>query len=222
MSHRVLLYLDMHPLTPHQIEEVESALAGMRTAYNHFKIEPCHFTGIPDDLSSLDYIPYELPMAEEYAAGSVAFSLAWGHVLATSFGFKWVTTDDCAGTKGFALWHEDPSVLIFPYFRLLEITRSSGPQDSPAESLWFDTIRYFDNRLYIPDGWHPVFDAVHCADKLGCPSSTTNACQRLLDIVPEFYDTMSTHPYGWARNKQWDKLADYADHLATNYQLTNR
>ena len=212
----------MHSLTQDQTEAIESALAGMRTAYNQFKIEPCHFTGIPDDLSSLDYISYELPMADEYAAGSVAFSLAWGHVLATSFGFSWVNAEDCAGPRLFALQHEDPSALIFPYVRLLEITQSSGNQDSPAESLWFDTIRYFDHCSYIPDGWHPVFDAIHCPDKLGCPKSTTKACQRLVDIVPDFYATMSTYPYSWARNKQWNELSDYADQLATDYQLTNR
>lgn len=212
----------MQPLTPHQIDAIESAVAGMRTAFNAFQVEPCHFTGIPDDLSSLDFIPYELPMADEFAAGSVAFALAWGHVLATSFGFNWVATNDRAGTNEFALRHEDPAVLIFPYYRLLEITQSSGPQDSPAESLWFDTIRYIDQRANIPQGWHPVFDAAHFADKLGCPSSTTKACQRLIDIVPEFYATMSTYPYGWARNEQWDKLANYADQMATNYQLINR
>lgn len=211
----------MHPLTLYETEAIESALARMRTAYNHFKVEPCEFTGIPDDLSSLDYIPYELPMRDEYAAGSVAFALAWGHVLATSFGFSWVALDDFADPKGFALRHEDPSILIFPYFRLLEITQSSGCQN-PAESLWFDVIRYFDHRSYIPDGWHSVFDAVHCPSKLRCPNSTTKACQRLIDIVPEFYSTMSTYPYDWARNQQWDKLNDYADQLATNYLLTNR
>ena len=67
----------------------------------------------------------------------------------------------------------------------------------------------------------PVFDAVHCSTKLGCPNSTTQACHRLIDIVPEFYASMSTYPYDWARNKQWDKLNEYADQLATNYQLTN-
>ena len=209
-------------LTPNQMEMIESALAGMRTAYNQFKVEPCYFTGIPDDLSSLDYIPYELPMADEYSAGSVAFSLAWGHVLKTSFGFSWVTTNDCGGPKCFALQHEDPAVLIFPYFRLLEITRSSGNQDSPAESLWFDTIRYFDHRSCVPDGWHPVFDAIHCPDKHGCPSSVTKACERLVNTMPEFYGTMSTYPYRWARNKQWDKLSEYADQLATNHLLSNR
>lgn len=212
----------MQSLRPDQNDSIESALEGMRNAYNRFNVEPCHFTGIPEDLSSLDYIPYELPMQDEYAAGSVAFALAWGHVLANSFGFHWVTTNDCAGPPCFALRHEAPSVLIFPYFRLLEITQSSGTQDSPAGSLWFETIRYFDHRSYIPDGWHPVFDAVQCSEKLGCPNSTTKACQRLIDIVPEFYTTMSTYPYKWARRKQWDKLTEYADQLATNYRLTNR
>lgn len=212
----------MNALTPSQFEDIASALAGVRAAYNAFKVEPCQFTGIPDDLSALDYIPYELPIAVEYAAGSLAFSLAWGHVLATSFGFSWVSDNDCAGPKGFALWHENPSALIFPYFRLLEITQSSGPQDSPAESLWFDTIRYFDNRSYIPDGWHPVLDAINCPAKLGCPKSTTNACQRLVDVVPEFYASMSTYPYAWARNKKWSELTGYAEQLATHYPLTNR
>jgi hypothetical protein len=211
----------MHSLSPSQVDKIDAALAGMRTAYNRFEIEPCDFTGIPDDLSSLDFIPYELPMPEEYSAGSVAFSLAWGHVLATSFGFSWFTTDNHIGPQGFALRHEDPAVLIFPYFRLLEITQSSGGSD-PAQSLWFDTIRYFDHRLYVADGWHPVFDAVHCPDKLGCPPSVTKACQRLVEIMPEFYFTMSTYPYGWVRDKQWDKLSNYADQLARSYQLTNR
>lgn len=211
----------MASLTSEQTDVIETALAGLRTAYNRFKVEPCDFTGIPDDLSSLDYIPYELPMPEQYAAGSVAFSLAWGHVLTTSFGFSWIASADCADPKCFALRREDPSVLIFPHFRLLEITRSAGPKDSPAESLWFDTIRYYDHRSCIPDGWHPVFDAIRCPEKLGCPASVTKACQRLVDIVPEFYATMSTYPYGWARNKQWDELREYADQLATSHQLMN-
>lgn len=119
----------MRPLTPNETGAIESALTGMRTAYRHFKVEPCEFAGIPDDLSSLDYIPYELPMPDEYAAGSVAFSLAWGHVLATSFGFSWVVLDQFVDPKRFALRHKDPSTLIFPYFRLLEITQSSGCQN---------------------------------------------------------------------------------------------
>ncbi|HUG67238.1 MAG TPA: hypothetical protein VMM76_05785 [Pirellulaceae bacterium] len=204
-----------------QSEAIATALDGMRTAYNQFEVEPCHFTGIPDDLSSLDYIPYELPIADEYAAGSSAFSLAWGHVLATSFGFCWVASDDRVDPRMFALRREAPSVLLFPYFRLREITESSGPQDSPAESLWFDTIQYFDQRSYIPDGWHPVFDAVHCPNKLGCPSSLTNACQRLIDIMPEFYFTMSTYPYCWAREKKWDDFRDYAEQLANNHLLSS-
>lgn len=212
----------MHSLTHDQLEAIASALSGIQAAYNQFKVEPCHFTGIPDDLSSLDYIPYELPMADEYAAGSIAFSLAWGNVLTTSFGFSWVTGNDCAGPKEFALRHDDPTVLIFPYYRLLEIMQSSGPQDSPAESLWFDTIRYFNRCSYISDGWHPVFDAVHCPDRLRCPTSTSSACQRLIDIVPEFYASMSTYPYTWARNKQWSELTGYAEQLVTSYQLKAR
>jgi hypothetical protein len=218
---RSAAHVNMRPLTPDETEAIESALAGMRTAYNQFKVEACEFTGIPDDLSSLDYIPYELPMPEKYAAGSVAFALAWGNVLATSFGFSWVALDHFADPKGIALRHEDPSALIVPYFRLLEITQSSGCQN-PAESLWFDVIRYFDHRSCIPDGWHPVFDAVHCSSKLGCPNSTSKACQRLIEVLPVFYATMSTYPYDWARNKQWHKLTDYADQLATNYQSTNQ
>lgn len=212
----------MKPLSDQQAEAIEAALAGMRTGYNQFKTEPCHFTGMPDDLSALDYIPYELPMAEEFEAGSVAFVLTWGNVLVNSFGFHWVVSEDCVDAKGFAVRHEEPAVLIFPYYRLLEIKESSGSQDSPAESLWFETIRYFDRRSYLPEGWHPVFDAVHCAAKLGCPQATTKACQRLIEIVPEFYTTMSTYPYDWARNREWDKLTQYADQLATNYQLSNR
>lgn len=212
----------MQPLTPNQFASVESALAGMRDAYNRFDVEPCHFNGIPDDLSSLDYIPYELPVAEAYAAGSLAFSLAWGHVLRTSFGFSWVASCHTAEPEEFAVWREDPSVLIFPHFRLTEITQSSGPQDSPAESLWFETLRYFDHRSYVPDGWHPVFDAVHCPEKLGCPASTTKACRRLMDVVPEFYTTMGTYPYGWARNEEWNELEDYANQLATNHQRFRR
>ena len=212
----------MHALTPSQFEAIASALAGIRAAYNAFKVEPCHFTGIPDDLSSLDYIPYELPIAAEYAAGSLAFSLAWGNVLATSFGFKWVSGNDCAAPKEFALRHEKPSVLIFPYFRLLELTHSSVRQECPAETLWFDTIRYFDRCSYVPNGWHPVFDAASCPDKLKCPTSTTKACLRLVEEVPEFYEQMSTYPYAFARNRQWRELTDYAEQIATNYQLTNR
>jgi hypothetical protein len=117
----------------------------------------------------------------------------------------------------FALRRESPSVLLFPYFRLREIAESSGPQDSPAQSLWFDTIRYFDQRSYIPEGWHPVFDAVRCPNKLGCPSSLTNVCQRLIDIKPDFYFTMSTYRYCWAREKKWDDFRDFAKKLASNH-----
>lgn len=212
----------MHPLAPDQIEAIDSALAGMREAYNRFQVESCDFSGTPNDFAALDFIDYELPMAEEYAAGSLAYSLCWGHVLASSFGFSWVSTNDCPGPKGFALRHEDPSVLIFPYFRLLETTRSSGGGEGPAQSLWFDILRRADHCSYIPDGWHPVFDAVQSPHELGCPESTTKACQRLIQIVPEFYGTMSLYPYEWAREKQWDKLSHYCDQLVANYQLIQR
>ncbi len=212
----------MNPLSADQNEAIAIALDGMRTAYNQFDVEPCRFTGIPDDLSSLDFIPYELPIANGFDEESIPFSIAWGHVLATTFGFSWVATADRTDSRLFALQHEDPSVLIFPFFRLLEITQSSGSQDSPAESLWFDTIRYFDQRSHIPDGWHPVFDAVRCPRKLGCPASLTKACQRLIDVMPEFYYTMSTYPYCWARDRKWKELRDYADQLASsNHQLFN-
>ena len=212
----------MNPLSPAQSEAIAIALDGMRAAYNHFKVEPCHFTGIAEDLSALDCIPYELPIADEYAAGSLAFSLAWGHVLATSFGFRWVASDDQVDPRMFAVRHEEPSVLLFPYFRLREITESSGPQESPAASLWFDTIRYFDQRGYAPEGWHPVIDAVHCPHNLSCPSSLTEACRRLIDIMPEFYYTMSTYPYRWAREKKWGDFLDYAEQLANNCRLSKR
>lgn len=212
----------MQALSTDQLQTIESALAGMRAAYNAFQVEPCEFTGIPEDLSALDYIPYELPIAPEYAAGSLAFSLVWGHVLVTSFGFSWVASDDCAGPKEFAVQHDSPSVLIFPYFRLLEITRSSGPRESPAETLWFETIRFMEARAYIADGWHPVVDAAHCPERLGCPTPTSKACQRLIDTVPKFYAQMSTYPYAWARAKRWNELAEYAERLVTNHQLANR
>lgn len=211
----------MKSLSPSQAAALNSAVAGLRNAYDQFNVEPCEFAGAPDDLSSLDFIQYELPISEEYAAGSLAFSLAWGNVLVTSFGFSWVVLDHLDGHAGFALRHEEPSVLIVPYIRLLEIIQSSGCQ-SPAESLWFDVIRYFDTHAHIPDGWHPVFDAVHCPNKLDCPNSTTSACQRLIETVPEFYASMSTFPYDWARNKQWSKLNEYADRLVCNYQIPRR
>jgi hypothetical protein len=212
----------MQVLRTDQLQTIEFALAGMRATYNAFQVEPCEFTGIPEDLSALDYIPYELPIAPEYAAGSLAFSLAWGHVLVNSFGFSWVASDDCARPKEFAVQHDSPSVLIFPYFRLLEITQSSGPRESPAETLWFETIRFMETRAYIADGWHPVVDAAHCPERLGCPASTTKACQRLIDTVPEFYGKMSTYPYAWARGKRWIELTEYAEQLVTNHQLANR
>ncbi len=208
----------MHELSQDQNEAITNALNSMRTAYNRFKVEPCHFTGIPDDFSSLDYIPYELGLEEEYADGSIPFSLAWGHVLTTSFGFSWVTDVDSIDPRLFALQHKDPSVVIFPYFRLLEITLSSGSEDCPAETLWFDTIRYFDHHSEIPDGWHPVFDAEYCPEKLGCPPSLTKSCHRLIDVVPEFYYKMSTYPYSWSREGKWKELQDYADEL-TNHKL---
>jgi hypothetical protein len=214
----------MHPLTSDQTEAIETALAGMRTAYNHFEVEPpCHFTGIPDDLSSLDYILHELSMPEEFTEGSVAFSVAWGHVLATSFGFSWVATNDRVGPDGFALRHENPDALIFPYYRLLEIEESPGC-NSPAELLWFDTIRYFDHHSHVADGWHPVFDAVYCPEKLGCPPSLTKACQRLFDKMPTggFYYSMSTYPYDLARDRQWDKLRDCVDQLADSFWFNKK
>ena len=67
----------MTPLNQAQTPFIDNALAGMRTAYNRFDVLPCEFTGQPEDRAALDVIPYELPMAEEFAAGSVAYSLAW-------------------------------------------------------------------------------------------------------------------------------------------------
>lgn len=207
----------MHALTQPQYAAITSKLEGIRAAYNAFDVEPCDFSGYPEDLSALDYIPYELPIAIEYAAGSLAYALAWGNVLANSFGFTWVSNNDCAAPQEFALRHANPSVLIFPYFRLLEMTQSTGCQDGPAESLWFDTIRILDTRSFVPDGWHPVFDAVSCPSKLGCPASTTDACRRLVEAVPQFYATMSTYPYTWARNKQWNELTRYAEKIVATY-----
>ena len=207
----------MQELHSAQADAITAALDGMRSAYNRFEIQPCYFTGEPEDLSALDYIPYELPMTEEYAAGSLAFGLVFGNVLTTSFGFHWVSPDGDADPRSIAVFREDPSVLVFPYYRLREIEESSCCLDNaPAQTLWFDTMRYFDRCGYVPDGWHPVFDAANSPASLGCPASLTKACQRLIDNCRDFYYTMSTYPYTWARNEQWDKLCDYADTLATN------
>ncbi|QDT45083.1 hypothetical protein Pan241w_52010 [Gimesia alba] len=206
----------MHPLSQDQNQAIANSLDGIRAAYNQYNVEPCHFTGIPDDLSSLDYIPYELGLSGEYADGSVPFSVAWGNVLTTSFGFSWVTDMECVDPRYFAVRHENPAVLIFPFYRLLEIVLSSGRNDSPAESLWFDTIRYFDVSSNVPDGWHPVFDAVECPEKSGCPPSLTKSCQRLIDVMPEFYYMMSTYPYCWSREQKWKELQNYVDELV-NY-----
>jgi hypothetical protein len=43
-----------------------------------------------------------------------------------------------------------------------------------------------------------------------------------VEEAPEFYEKMSTYPYVFARNRQWRELTDYAEQIATNYQLTNR
>lgn len=209
----------MDSLNASQARAVESSLDGMRRAYNAFKVDACDFSGVPDDLSSLDYIPYELPIAAEYEAGSVAFSLCWGHVLTKSFGFEWGAADGLADARGFALRRDDPAVLLFPYYRLKEVMESSGTSDSPAQTLWFDTIRYFEHRSYTPDGWHPVFDAVRCPEKIGCPPSVTKECERLIDAMPDFYYTMSTYTYEWVRDGQWDQLRDYAGRLATQARL---
>ena len=64
---------------------MDAMIGGLREAYNSFKIEPCEFAGHPDDFAALDYIPYELPIAEQYVDGSLAFAMTWGNVLAQSF-----------------------------------------------------------------------------------------------------------------------------------------
>lgn len=210
----------MNPLSQAQTEMIAVALDGMRAAYNHFEVEPCHFTGLAEDFSALDYIPYELPIAEPYAAGSLAFSLVWGHVLTTSFGFRWTASDDQTDPRMFAVIREEPSVLLYPYVRLREITESAGPQESPATSLWFDIIRYFDRCGFVPQGWHPVFDAADGPHKLGCPPALTEACRRLMDVMPEFYHSMSTYPYRWSREKQWDDFLQYVQQLINNSRLS--
>ena len=208
----------MQQLSSYQHKTIAEALDGLRIAYNRFDAEQCRFAGIPDDLSSLDLIPYELPIAEAFAEGSTPFAAAWGNVLTESFGFAWTCENDCDDIRMFSLVHDEPTVLIFPYFRLIEITRSSGSQDSPAATLWFETIRYFDQRSVVPDGWHPVFDAINCPRTIGCPKSLTTACRRLVDVYPEFYFTMSTYPYRWTRDQNWDAFRNYVEQLATVHQ----
>ncbi len=205
--------VSLHLLSPVQNEILLQALEKMRAAYNRFDVEPCHFSGIPEDLSSLDYIPYELPMPDDCSEGSIPFCLAWGNVLVNSFGFEWLAESEHDDARLFALWHHDPQVLIFPYPRLLEIVRSVGCQDSPAETLWFDTVHYVDRWFVVPDGWHPVLDAINCPETIGCPKPFTESCRRLVSADIEFFHSMSTYPYKWARTKEWGRLLDYTEDL---------
>ena len=211
----------MRILTPKELTEIDAMVAGLRSAYNSFDVEACDFAGAPGDFASLDFIPYELPMPEQFADGSLAFALTWGNVLAKSFGFTWVADDHCQTPESFALRHDDPKALVFPYFRLREITESSGSADTPAQTLWFDIVRYHEARTYVADGWHPVFDAAQCPEKLGCPSSTTDACTRLIDSVPDFMLRMSTYPYDYAKSANWTELTAYAVTILDAYHSTD-
>ena len=212
----------MRELKPNELATIDTLIDGLRSSYNAFKIEPCDFAGAPDDFASLDFIPYELPMSEKHAEGSLAFAMAWGNVLAKSFGFTWVTGDHFPSPESFALWHDDPRVLVFPFFRLLEITESSGAQHTPAQTLWFEIVHYQDKCTYAAEGWHPVFDAVQCPKKLGCTASTTDACQQLIDTVPDFMFRMSTYPYRYTESKDWKKLADYANRISESHVRNRR
>ena len=207
----------MRELNPSEFATIDAMIDGLRLAYNAFEIEPYGFGGTPDDFAALDYIPYELPMEKQYADGSLAFAMAWGNVLAKSFGFSWVADDNLRNGESYALRHDDPNVLIFPFYRLLEITVSSGSQQTPAQTLWFETIQNQNDRTYVADGWHPVFDAAQCPEKIGCPSSTTEACRLLIDTVPDFTHRMSTYPYDYAKTKDWKQLEDYAKTIIESY-----
>ena len=183
---------NMRELTTDELAGMDAMIGGLREAYNSFKIEPCEFAGHPDDFAALDYILCELPIAEQYVDGSLTFAMTWGNVLAQSFGFTWLADDKFQNPESYALRHDDPSALVFPFYRLLEITESSGSGHAPSQTLWFETIRYHYERTYVADGWHPVFDAAQCPDKIGCPQSTSDACRLLIDTVPDFMFRMNT------------------------------
>ncbi|HEY2155374.1 MAG TPA: hypothetical protein VGH33_07075, partial [Isosphaeraceae bacterium] len=80
---------------------------------------PCRFDGTPGDLDALSYLDYEIGYPPSGLWGA---AIVWGCVLAANGPFRW-HLDAAAGLVLRTV--DDPSLLIWPYARVLEMQGSA-------------------------------------------------------------------------------------------------
>src|SRR5688500_18677134 len=109
-----------------QLAAVEKAAGEFRRIWNGIELPfSTSFTGEMTDVRAMDYIDYE--SLGTPACGIEGAALVWGEVLRQLFGMQWVIS--YRGDYMLAFPEDDwPSVVIWPFARLLELTVASTPQ----------------------------------------------------------------------------------------------
>jgi hypothetical protein len=114
------------PASSRDLEGVASAIAEFKAHWEAIRPRPpfpCWFEGTRRDIDALDCLDYEgLPYPPSGIAGA---ALIWGNVAARQAGFRWHLDeygDLLLSPPG------EPSLVIWPYARVVEIQHGARPQ----------------------------------------------------------------------------------------------
>ncbi len=194
------------PLTDEDTEFVRARIAALRNWYSAFDLHPinaCVFDGDTNDICVLDYIFYELGADSWGWDHGITHAVAWGNVVVQQFGFQWCKFVSDTSPRHFAVRNPEVPCVIFPWVRLFELVENPGHKHSAHAHLLLSMISDVDQGFVVPDGWHPVLDAIS-RKRTDFPSNVVDMLSRMYDEDPNWIHHLDMYPYDWNENTDWN------------------
>ncbi|MFO1044318.1 MAG: hypothetical protein U0941_21240 [Planctomycetaceae bacterium] len=197
---------DLTPISPQELRYIDERVSTLRNWYNnHSNVKRCEFAGDPSDLMTLTFISYELDIVWDWDAGETV-ACVWGNVLVQRFDFQWVRLKESKSARTFAVYNAMFPETICPWSRMNELITNGQYSHSVAEQLLVSFLAELHAKNAIPDGWHPVLDAIKKADPV-FPKSIAAQIQTLIAKEPEWFRLLGLSPYEWNKSMTWETVA---------------
>lgn len=200
---------------------IDDRIAHLRQWYSSYlQVPPCLFSGDPCDLSTLTFISYELEDLWDWDAGETV-SCVWGQVLVKRFGFQWAKVGE--GFSPFQLVVHNVSLpyIVFPWSRLFELISNGGSQHTTAEDFLVMTLADLHSREMVPEGWHPVIDALQ-RSRYDIPEEIVAQVQKLVKRDKNWLKNLGLFPYQWNKDVPWEVVSLYLTSLIENHGTHHR
>lgn len=193
-------------VTPDELSLVERGLADFSAWFNAVpKVRPHQFLGQPDDISTVDWVFYELGGSLWHRDQGLAMTCAWGNVLVRNFGFQWSVLGPPRDFRDYLLHHPEGN-LLFPWLRLWEAVFNPGPQYLALQSVWLRILTEKEVFSSLPIGWYPAINAIR-GEPLGWPVEAVQLLANCFEERPEtFFEEFGMEPYDWKAESDWDLI----------------